>query len=147
MWIYYLVVDVFWPCGYVGVRVHIDSHVWIYMCVEARSYPQVWSSWVTALVLFFFFNTEVFVGLELSKYTRPVGWVGGVGDSGTSGQTSLSPVRTSPDLIIKRWVDNENVVPLHHGNFIQLLKKNEISNFLGKQMELESTILSEVIHT
>jgi hypothetical protein len=43
-----------------------------------------------------------------------------------------------------RGMDTENVVQLHNGVLIRYLKKNEIMKFLGKWMDLEGIILSEV---
>jgi hypothetical protein len=43
-------------------------------------------------------------------------------------------------MTLNRGMDSENVVHLHNG----VLKKNEFMKFLGKWMDLEDIILSDV---
>jgi hypothetical protein len=45
---------------------------------------------------------------------------------------------------LNRGMDTENVVHSHNGVTTQLLKNNEFMKFLGKWMDLEDIILSEV---
>jgi hypothetical protein len=44
---------------------------------------------------------------------------------------------------LNRGMDTENVVHLHNGVY-SAIKKNELMKFLGKWMDLEGIILSEV---
>jgi hypothetical protein len=45
---------------------------------------------------------------------------------------------------LNRGMDTENVVHLHNGILLSYLKKNKFMKFLGKWMDLEGIILSEV---
>ena len=47
---------------------------------------------------------------------------------------------------LNRQKDTENVVYLHNG-ILLTIKNNEFLKFLGKWLELENVILSEVIHS
>ena len=46
-------------------------------------------------------------------------------------------------MSLNRGMDTENVVHLHNG-VLSAIKKNEFMKFLGKWMDLEGIILSEV---
>jgi hypothetical protein len=45
---------------------------------------------------------------------------------------------------LNRGMDTKNVIHLHNGVLLSIIKKNEFMNFLGKWLDLEGIILSEV---